>query len=46
MNYVLDSFFPRRAQMLRAVVEEAAALVSVALVIGTIVVWVQIIGAF
>jgi hypothetical protein len=31
--------------MFRAVVEEAAALVSIALVIGTIAVWVQVIGA-
>jgi hypothetical protein len=30
--------------MFRAVVEEAAALVSIALVIGTIAVWVQVIG--
>jgi hypothetical protein len=30
--------------MFRAVVEEAAALVSIALVIGTIAIWAQVIG--
>jgi hypothetical protein len=40
MNYVLCSF--REDIMFRAVVEEAAALTSVALFVGMIAVWAQV----
>jgi hypothetical protein len=40
MNYVLPSF--REDIMFRAVVEEAAALTSVALFVGMIAIWAQV----
>jgi hypothetical protein len=43
MNYVLPSF--REDTMFRAVVEEAAALTSIALFLGMIAVWAQVIAA-
>ena len=43
MNYVPSSFF-REVEMFRAVVEEAAALASVALFIGMIAVWAHVIA--
>jgi len=43
MNYVLLSF--REDIMFRAVVEEAAALTSIALFLGMIAVWAQVIAA-
>jgi hypothetical protein len=43
MNYVLCSF--REDIMFRAVVEEAAALTSIALFLGMIAVWAQVISA-
>ena len=43
MNYVLLSF--REDIMFRAVVEEAAALTSLALFVGMIAVWVQVFAA-
>jgi hypothetical protein len=43
MNYVLCSF--REDFMVRAVVEEAAALTSIALFLGMIAVWAQVISA-
>ncbi len=42
MNYVLFSF--REDIMFRAVVEEAAALTSIALFLGMIAVWAQVLG--
>ena len=42
MNYVLSSF--REDIMFRAVVEEAAALTSIALFLGMIAVWAQVLG--
>jgi hypothetical protein len=42
MNYVLCSF--REEIMFRAVVAEAAALTSIALFIGMIAVWAQVLG--
>jgi hypothetical protein len=42
-NYVLRSF--REEIMFRAVVEEAAALTSLALFVGMIAVWVQVFAA-
>jgi hypothetical protein len=42
MNYVLPSF--REDIMFRAVVEEAAALTSIALFLGMIAVWAQVLG--
>jgi hypothetical protein len=41
MNYV-RSLFIREANMFRAVVEEAAALASITLFVGMIVVWAQV----
>jgi hypothetical protein len=43
MNYVLLSF--REDIMFRAVVEEAAALTSIALFLGMIAIWAQVIAA-
>jgi hypothetical protein len=43
MNYVLLSF--REEDMFRAVVEEAAALTSIALFLGMIAIWAQVISA-
>jgi hypothetical protein len=42
-NYVRPSF--REVVMVRAVVEEAAALTSVALFIGMIAIWAQVLSA-
>ena len=42
MNYVLCSF--REDIMFRAVVEEAAALTSIALFLGMVAVWAQVLG--
>ena len=42
MNYVLCSFM--EDNMFRAVVEEAAALTSIALFLGMIAVWAQVLG--
>jgi hypothetical protein len=42
VNYVLLSF--REEMMFRAVVEEAAALTSIALFLGMIAVWAQVIA--
>ena len=44
VNYVLPLFKCGGFHMFRAVVEEAAALASVALFIGTIAIWVQILA--
>jgi hypothetical protein len=44
VNYVLPLFMFGRSSMVRAVVEEAAALASVALFIGTLAIWVQILA--
>ena len=44
VNYVLPLFKYGGFNMFRAVVEEAAALASVALFIGTIAIWVQILA--
>jgi hypothetical protein len=43
MNYVLHSF--RETIMFRAVVEEAAALTSIALFLGMVAIWAQVIAA-
>ena len=43
MNYVLCPF--REDNMFRAVVEEAAALTSIALFLGMIAIWAQVIAA-
>ena len=43
MNYVLLSF--KEDVMFRAVVEEAAALTSIALFVGMIAVWAQVFAA-
>ena len=42
-NYVPPSFFPGEAYMFRAIVEEAAALASLALFLGMIAIWAQVI---
>jgi hypothetical protein len=45
MNYVLSMFENTgRANMIRAVVEEAAALASITLFVGMIVVWAQVLS--
>jgi hypothetical protein len=43
MNYVLLSF--EEDNMVRAVVEEAAALTSIALFVGMIAIWAQVIAS-
>jgi hypothetical protein len=43
MNYVLSLFLEKA--MFRAVVEEAAALTSIALFLGMIAIWAQVIAA-
>jgi hypothetical protein len=43
MNYVLFSFM--EDNMIRAVVEEAAALTSISLFLGMIAIWAQVISA-
>ncbi|MGA7488897.1 MAG: hypothetical protein WBW74_18400 [Xanthobacteraceae bacterium] len=45
MNYVLVLFLSRGRVMVRAVVEEAATLTSLALFLGTIAIWAQVIAA-
>ena len=45
MNYVLFPFF-RRNPMFRAVVEEAAALTSIALFLGMIAIWAQVLATY
>jgi hypothetical protein len=44
MNYVLILFLSREGNMFRALVEEAAALASLALFLGMIAMWAQIIA--
>jgi hypothetical protein len=44
MNYVLPLFI-REGNMFRAVVEEAAALASITLFVGMIVVWAQVLAS-
>ena len=44
MNYV-PYLFVRESNMVRAVVEEAAALVSIALFIGMIAVWAEVLSS-
>jgi hypothetical protein len=43
MNYVLYTF--QEGNMIRAIVEEAAALVSIALFIGMIAIWAEILSS-
>jgi hypothetical protein len=42
MNYVLFSF--RREAMFKAIAQEAAALASLALFVGMIAIWTQVLG--
>jgi|GraSoi_2013_40cm_1033754.scaffolds.fasta_scaffold26108_2 hypothetical protein len=44
MNYVLCMFYTE-GNMIRAVVEEAAALVSIALFIGMIAIWAEVLSS-
>jgi hypothetical protein len=44
MNYVLYMFY-MEGNMIRAVVEEAAALVSIALFIGMIALWAEVLSS-
>ena len=44
MNYVLFTFY-RRVTMIRAIVEEAAALLSIALFIGMIAIWAKVLSS-
>ena len=44
MNYVHDLFFDREGAMVRAVVEEAVTLASLALFVGMIAIWAQVIA--
>jgi hypothetical protein len=44
MNYVLYTFF-MEGNMIRAVVVEAAALVSIALFIGMIAIWAEVLSS-
>ena len=46
VNYVPFSFLLRERDMVRAVVEEAAALASLTLFLGMIDIWAQVIAAF
>ena len=48
MNYVPVTFLgnPREIPMFRAVVEEAAALTSIALFLGMIAIWAQVLATF
>jgi hypothetical protein len=43
MNYVLSPFM--EGAMLKAVIQEAAALASLALFLGTIAIWTQLLGS-
>ena len=46
MNYVLCMFFQtEERKMFRAVVEEAAALASISLFVGMIVVWAEVLSS-
>jgi hypothetical protein len=44
-NYVLSMFTEGEGNMFRAVVEEAAALASITLFVGMIVVWAQVLSS-
>jgi hypothetical protein len=44
MNYVPSMFTKRERIMIRAVVEEAAALASITLFVGMVVVWAQVLS--
>ncbi len=44
MNYVPSMFEKREGIMIRAVVEEAAALASITLFVGMVVVWAQVLS--
>ncbi len=44
MNYVPFLFYCRERDMVRAVVEEAATLASLALFLGMIAIWAQVIA--
>jgi hypothetical protein len=44
MNYVLHTFY-MEGNMIRAVVEEAAALVSIALFVGMIALWAEVLSS-
>jgi hypothetical protein len=44
MNYVLSMFVSGESVMIRAVVEEAAALASITLFVGMIVVWAHVLS--
>jgi hypothetical protein len=44
MNYVPDLFYVRREAMVRAVVAEAVTLASLALFVGMIAIWAQVIA--
>jgi hypothetical protein len=44
MNYVLVLFYCQERDMVRAVVEEAATLASLALFLGMIAIWAQVIA--
>jgi hypothetical protein len=44
MNYVPSMFTKREGVVIRAVVEEAAALASITLFVGMIVVWAQVLS--
>ena len=44
MNYVLSMFY-MEGNMIRAVVEEAATLVSIALFIGMIAIWAEVLSS-
>jgi hypothetical protein len=44
MNYVL-SMFTREGKMFRAVIEEAAALTSITLFVGMVVVWAGVLSS-
>ncbi len=45
MNYVLRPFF-QESPMFRAVVEEAAALTSIALFLGMLAIWAQVLATY
>jgi hypothetical protein len=44
MNYVLHTFY-MEGKMIRTVVEEAAALVSIALFVGMIAIWAEVLSS-
>ena len=44
VNYVLPSFQSEEEAMIRSLIEEAAALTSLALFIGMVVIWAQVIA--